>query len=147
MLLARLRAAHEQLAAEELLVVQLGDGAFRFFDGLHLHEGETFRALVVFVGHDFRVLHLADAVEELEEIALGRFEGQVADVKTRRGDFDDSGLRDCGRGVLMRQPLRCGCGLRGLRRRLALPFPLKKPVIFSQSVFLAGALGVLFCCR
>src|SRR5260370_10271784 len=31
---------------------------------------------------------MADAVEELEQIALGRVEGQIADVKTRRSDFD-----------------------------------------------------------
>jgi hypothetical protein len=31
---------------------------------------------------------VTDAVEELEEIALGRIEGQIADVKTRRSDFD-----------------------------------------------------------
>ncbi len=87
-MLARFRAAHEELAAEELLVVQLGDGALRFFHRIHLHKGEAFRALVVLVGHDLRVLHLADAIEELEEIALRGFERQIADVQPRRGDFD-----------------------------------------------------------
>ena len=87
-MLARFRAAHDQLAAEEFLVVQFLDGAFRFFDRVHLHKGETLRTLVVFVGHDLGVLHRADAIEELEEIALRRFERQVPDVKPGRGDFD-----------------------------------------------------------
>ena len=88
LVLARLRAADQKLATKEILVVQLADRALRFFHGVHLHKGETFRALVVFVGHNLRVLHLADAVEELEEIALRGFERQVAHVKTGRGDFD-----------------------------------------------------------
>ena len=69
LVLARLRTAYDQLAAEKLLVVQLRDCAFRFVDGLHLDKGETFRALIVAITHHFRVLHVADAVEELEEIA------------------------------------------------------------------------------
>jgi hypothetical protein len=83
-----LRAAHDQFTAEEFLVVQFVNGAFRLIDGLHGDEGEAFRPLVVPVGHDFGIVHLADAVEELEQIALGRIEGQVADVKSRRRDFD-----------------------------------------------------------
>lgn len=85
---ARFRAANHELAAEEFLIVQLLHRAFRFLDRLHLDEGETFRALVVAIAHDFGVLHMADAIEELEEIALGRVEGQIADVKTRGSDFD-----------------------------------------------------------
>lgn len=88
LMFARLRAAHDQLAAEKLLVVQFRDCAFRFVDGLHLDKSETFRALVVAITHYFRVLHVADAVEELEEIAFRCVEGQVADVKSRRSDFD-----------------------------------------------------------
>jgi hypothetical protein len=53
-----------------------------------LDERETFRSLVVAIAHDFGVLDMADAVEEFEEIALGRVEGQIADVKTRGRDFD-----------------------------------------------------------
>jgi len=87
-MLARFRAAHQKLAAEEFLVVQFTDGTTRFFDGLHLHEGKSLGALVVFVGHNFGVLHLPDAVEQFEEVALRRVEGQIADVKTRRRDFD-----------------------------------------------------------
>ena len=87
-MLARFRAAHEELAAEELLIVQLGDGALRFFHRVHLHKGKAFRALVVFVGHDLRVLHCAHAIEELEEIALRGLERQIADVKPRCCDFD-----------------------------------------------------------
>ena len=78
--LARFRAADHQLAPEEFLVVQFLHCALRFFDRLHLDERETFRALIVAIAHHFGVLHMADAVEEVEEIALGRVEGQIAEV-------------------------------------------------------------------
>src|SRR5262249_38069250 len=71
---ARFRAADYHLAAEEFLVVQFLHRALRFLDRLHLNKGETFRTLIVAVAHDFGVLDVADAVEELEEIALGRVE-------------------------------------------------------------------------
>src|SRR2546430_17604661 len=87
-MLARFRAAHYQLAAEKFLVVQFLYCALRFLDRLHRDEGEAFRALIVAIAHDLCVLDVPDPVEELEEIALGRVEGQIADVKTRRGDFD-----------------------------------------------------------
>ena len=87
-MLTRFRAANHEFAAQELLVVQFLNGTLCFLDRLHLHEGETFRALIVAIAHHFRVLDMADAVEELEEIALGRVEGQIADVKTRRSNFD-----------------------------------------------------------
>ncbi len=86
--LARLRTTHDELAAEEFLVVQLLNGALRFLDSLHVHESKTFRALVVPITHDLGVLHVADTVEQFEEIAFRRVEGKVADVKTRRSDFD-----------------------------------------------------------
>jgi hypothetical protein len=101
MMFGRLGAAHDQFAAEEILVVQFVHGAFRLVHGLHGDEGEAFRALVVPVSHDLGILHVADAVEELEQIALGRIEGQVADVKSRRRDFDR--LRSASRpGLRMR---------------------------------------------
>ena len=62
--------------------------ALGFLDRLHRDESETFRALVVAITYDFGVLDMANAVEKLEEIALGCVEGQIADVKTRRSDFD-----------------------------------------------------------
>jgi hypothetical protein len=46
----------------------------------------------VFVGHNFGVLHLTDPIEKFKEIAFGRIEREVADVKTRRGHFDGFGL-------------------------------------------------------
>ncbi len=73
--LARFRAADHELASEEFLIVQFIHRALGFLDRLHLDEGETFRALVVPIAHYFGVLHMADAVEELEEIALGCVEG------------------------------------------------------------------------
>jgi len=87
-----LRATHDQFAAKEFLVVQFLDRSFRFFDRLHLNEGESLRALVMLVGHYFRVLHLTHTVEQIEEIALGCFEGEVAHVKTRGRYFDVLGL-------------------------------------------------------
>ena len=73
-MVGRFRPADDQPAAEELLVVKLGHGSLRFFHGLHLHECEPFRALVVFVAHHLRVLDVADAVEQLEQVALRRIE-------------------------------------------------------------------------
>ncbi len=107
MMFARFCAAHHELASEEFLIVQFLDRAFRFFGRQHLHEGKPFRALVVPVADYFRVLHLADAVEELEQIALSRIEGEIADVKTRRCDFDCFRLA---RGADWRSIARRTCG-------------------------------------
>jgi len=63
---ARFGAANYKLAAKEFLVVQFVHRAFGFLDRLHLDEGETFRTLIVAIAHDFGVLDVADAVEELE---------------------------------------------------------------------------------
>ena len=82
-MLARFCPADHQLAPKEFLVVQFLDCALGFLDRLHLDEGEAFRALIVTIAHYFGVLDMADAIEELEEIALGRVEGQIADVKAR----------------------------------------------------------------
>jgi len=87
-MLARFGAAHDQPAAEEFFVVQFLYRASRFVDGLHLHKGKPFRALVVAITHDFRVLDVPDSVEQFEKIALGCVEGQVANVQTWRSDFD-----------------------------------------------------------
>ena len=86
--LARFGAAHHELATEEFLVVQFLHCAFRFIDRLHGHEGEPLGALVVAIADDLGVLHVADTVKQLEEIALRRVERQIADVQTRRSDFD-----------------------------------------------------------
>ena len=85
---ARFRAADHQLAAEEFLVVQFVHRALGLVDRLHGNEGESFRALVVAIGHDLGVLDVANTVEELEQIALGGVAGQIANVQPRRGDFD-----------------------------------------------------------
>src|ERR1700736_6322331 len=89
---ARLRAADHEFAPKEFLVVQFLHCALRFVDRLHRNKRETFRALVVAIAYDLGVLHMADAVKELEEIALGRVERQIPDVKTRRSDFDRLGF-------------------------------------------------------
>ena len=82
------RAAHNEPATEEFLVMQFLHSALRFLDGLHLHKRKTFRALVVPIAYDLCVLHVANAVEQVEEIALSGVEGQVANVETRRRDFN-----------------------------------------------------------
>ena len=69
-MLARLCAADYELSAKEFFVVQLLDGALRFLDGLHLNKGETFRALIVPVTYNFRVLDVANTVKQFEQIAL-----------------------------------------------------------------------------
>lgn len=87
-MLARLGPADDQLAAQEFLVVQFIDRAFRFIDILHLDKGESFRALIMPIGYDLGILHVPNPIKELEEIALRRIKGQIADVKTRRSDLD-----------------------------------------------------------
>ena len=76
-MLVGFRAAHNKPATEEFLVVQFLHGAFRFLDGLHLDKCKTFRALIVPIAHDLCVLHVSNAVEQLEEIALGGVEGKL----------------------------------------------------------------------
>ena len=83
LMLIGFRAAHDESATEEFLVVQFLHRAFRFVDGLHLHKRKTLRALVVTIAYDLCVLHVANAVEQFEEIALGGIEGQVANVEAR----------------------------------------------------------------
>jgi hypothetical protein len=70
----------DQFTAHELLVVEFGYGAFCLVDCVHRHECEALRVLRVPMAYDFRVVDLADAVEEVEQIALGRIEREVADV-------------------------------------------------------------------
>lgn len=68
----RFRAADYQLAAKEFLVMQLCYRSFRFVHGLHLDESETLRALIMLVAHHFGVLHVANTVEEIKQVALRR---------------------------------------------------------------------------
>jgi len=82
------RAAYDEPATEKFLVVQFFYRAFCFLYGLHLNERKTFRALVVPIAYDLCVLHVPNAVEQFKEIALGGVEGQVANVETRRRDFN-----------------------------------------------------------
>ena len=88
LMLIGFRAAHNEPATEEFLVVQFLHSAFRFLDGLHLHKCKTFRALIVPIAYDLCVLHVSNAVEQVEEIALGSVERQVTNVETRRRDFN-----------------------------------------------------------
>jgi hypothetical protein len=71
---ARFRAAHDQLAAKEFLVMQLVHRSLRFVHGLHLDESETLRALIMLIAHHFGVLHVANTVEEIKQVALRRIE-------------------------------------------------------------------------
>ena len=105
-MLARFRAADHEFATEEFFIVQFLYRSFRFFDALHLHKGETLGALVVPVTYDLGVLHVADAIEQVEEIALCRVEGQITDVEPRRSDFDRFRFA-CGPRLLLRTVARC----------------------------------------
>ena len=102
-MLACLGTADHEFAAEEFLIVQFADRALRFLERLHLDEGESFGTLVVTIGYNLCVLHLSDAVEEFEQVALGRIEGEIAYVKTRRRHFDRFGFtsRAFRRGLLL----------------------------------------------
>jgi hypothetical protein len=82
------RAAYDESPTEKFLVVQFFYRAFRFLNGLHLNKRKTFRALVVPIAYDLCVLHVSNAVEQFEKVALGGVEGQVANVETRRRDFN-----------------------------------------------------------
>jgi len=87
-MLVGFRAAHNKPATEEFLVVQFVHRTFCFLDGLHLHKRKTFRALVMPIAYDLCVMHVSNAVEQFEEIALRGVEGQVANVQARRRDFN-----------------------------------------------------------
>jgi hypothetical protein len=106
-MLAGFCPAHDQSATEEFFVVQFLNGPLRFLDGLHLNKRKTLRALVVPIAYYLRILHVPDAVEQFEEIALGGVERQVAHVKTRRSDFDRLRFSWC--------PRRLGAVARGRR--------------------------------
>ena len=74
LMLIGFRAAHNEPATEKFLVVQFLHSPFRFLDGLHLHKCKTFRALVVPIAYDLCVMHVANAIEQVEEIALAGVE-------------------------------------------------------------------------
>ena len=81
-------AADHELATKEFFVVQFLDRSFGFVDRLHLHEGESFGALIVAIAHHLGILDVTDAVEQVEEVALRGVERQVADVEPWRCHFD-----------------------------------------------------------
>ena len=85
--------------------MQFFDRALGFLDGLHLDESKAFRPLVVAVADYLRVLDVADAIKELEQVALCGIEGQIAHIKSRRRNFDR--LRFTLRPLLLLLLLRC----------------------------------------
>jgi len=85
-------AAYDEPAPEEFLVVQFLHRAFRFLDGLHLHKRKTFRALVMPITYDLRVLHVSNAIEQFEEIALGGLRLIKNKVETQRRNFNTFGI-------------------------------------------------------
>ena len=62
--------------------------ALGFFDRLHLNKSKAFRALIVTVADYFSVLDVTDPVKQVEQIAFGRVERQIADIETGRSNFD-----------------------------------------------------------
>ena len=67
-------SAHHQAATKEFLIVQFLHRTFCFVDRLHLNKSKTLRALVMPVAYDLGIVHVSYAVEQFEEIALGRIE-------------------------------------------------------------------------
>ena len=136
-MLAGLRATDDESATEEFFVMQFLHGAFCLLDGLHLDEGKTFRALIVPVTYDLSVLHVPYAVEQFEEIALGGIEGQVADIKTRRCNFDR--LRFARRSGRLRTVARCRCRFFGAAVSKKFYDPLPERFFLSFRFFLSSA--------
>ncbi len=90
--IARFRAADNELAAHEVFIVQLRHRALRFIGRRHGHEAEAFGLFVVFMGDDLGVFDDADALEQVEKIALGGIVAEVADVELRGRHFDGFGF-------------------------------------------------------
>jgi hypothetical protein len=88
LVLACLGPTNHQFTAKEFLVVQFADGALCFLKCLHLNEGETLGTLIVTISNNLCVLNLANAVEQLEKVALRRIEREITYVETRRCHFD-----------------------------------------------------------
>jgi hypothetical protein len=83
-----LGTADHQLAAHVFLVVKLVDGALGLIDGGELDETEPLGTMGLAVADDLDVLDGTDAPEEIEQIALGRIEGEVADIDAGSGHLD-----------------------------------------------------------
>ena len=137
LMLIGFRAAHNEPATEEFLVVQFLHSALRLLDSLHLHKRKTFRALIVPIAYDLCVVYVANAVEQFEEIALRGVEGQVADIKTRRSDFDR--LRFAWRSGWLRTVARCCCRFFGAAVCKKCCDPLPECFLLSFRFFLPRA--------
>jgi hypothetical protein len=87
-MLARFCATDHQFAPKEFLIVQFLHRPFCFIDGLHLDKSESFGPLIVPIAYDFGVLDVTDAIKQLKQVALGRVEGKIPDVKSRGRNFD-----------------------------------------------------------
>lgn len=130
-----LGAADDQLAAHELLVVQFRHGPAGLVDGQHRDKREALGLLRILVADDFGVLHLADPVEQVEQVALRGVEREVADVDFRRADFDDFRLVGrAGRGRALETAMAV------LRRLPVLP-------VGGSGGLARGAGGLWFACE
>jgi hypothetical protein len=63
-------AAHDQLAAEKLLIVKFLNRTSSFLDGRHLYEGKALGTLCILMADDLSILNLAYPIEEFEKVAL-----------------------------------------------------------------------------
>ena len=144
-MLIRFRAAHNEPATEKFFVVQFLHRAFRLFYGLHLYKRKTFRALVVPIAYDLCVLHVSNAVEQFEKIALGGVERQVANVKTGRRDFNPFGFA---RGSRRLRPIprlcRCLLLLAAIPEEFGNPLPKRfflrlRRFLWSPKAFLISS--------
>jgi hypothetical protein len=59
-----------------------------FLERRHLDERESFRALGILVADHLSVTHLADPIEEIEQVAFGGVEREVTYIELRRGNLD-----------------------------------------------------------
>jgi hypothetical protein len=109
-----LGTADHQLAAHVFLVVKLVDGTLGLIDGGELDETESFGTMGLAVADDLDVLDGADAAEEFEHIALGRIEGEVADIDAGSGHLDAFGLARLARSRTLAAlgAFGAGCALR-----------------------------------
>src|SRR4030095_5740960 len=65
-----LRSADDEPPSHELLVVEFADGAPGFFDRVHGYKAEALGLFGLPMGDNLGILHFANAVEELKQVAL-----------------------------------------------------------------------------
>ena len=83
-----LGTADDHLAAHVFLVVQFGNGTLGLIDGGELNKAKSLGTMCVAVGDDLDILNGTNAAEEFEQIALGRFKGEIPNIDPGCGHLD-----------------------------------------------------------